>query len=237
MTRMSKWQDAGGVGLASRDDSRQSGLGEGDVRPVARAALREAVADPVALLVDELVLGEHGRVDVAVIAEAMHGVELKSDRDSLARLERQMSSYSSVFDFCTLVVTPRHLSGARERLWRGWGLAVLQPDPSGQLRYRQVRQARPNRRVQPGMLVQLLWRSEALAALEAAGAADGYRSKPRTDLWDRLCEVCPVEELKTTVRTALKERRGWRDGAPPRARAAKFRPEDVSSHFLARRIR
>ncbi|WP_420806281.1 sce7726 family protein [Sciscionella marina] len=216
-------------------------LRDGDVRRAVRASLsaqHQVVAEEtMPLLLDELVIGEHGRIDLALVTESTHGFELKSDHDSLTRLPRQMHTYSRIFDFCTLVVTPRHLAAARARLRRGWGLSVVEVTAGGEVRYSPIRSARPNRAVRAEELVQLLWRAEALAALEAVGAATGYRSKPRTDLWDRLCEVIALDELKTIVRTALRERRGWRDGTRRHASDAKLRPEDMSSRFLARRVR
>lgn len=211
---------------------------EGD--SIARAAVRASLGfapDGGPLVVDEFVIGEVGRIDIAVIDSDMHGYELKSDRDTLNRLPRQMEIYGQVFDYCTLVVAPCHLAEARTILRRGWGLAVIEDDGVGLTRVRKVRTAKPNRGVRAEVLVQLLWREEALAALETLNADMGFRSRPRTDIWDRLCEITELPELKQIVRVTLKERRGWRDGSSRFARGGRYRPEDMSSRFLARRVR
>lgn len=209
-------------------------LRETDVRQAARPALWHVATAPDAVLVDEMVLGEHGRVDVALIdAPAMHAVELKSDRDTLTRLPRQIACYSSVFDYCTLAVTARHVSAARAQVPPEWGLATFTPTPDGTVRYQPLRPAQPHGQVRAQRLVQLLWREETLSALAERGAARGVRSKPRTVLWQRLCQLVSLEELRTIVRTTLRHRQGWRDTPAPEPT---LRPERVSSRFLARRI-
>src|SRR5258706_11027427 len=53
----------------------------------------------------------HGaaRIDIAVVNGILHGFEIKSDRDTLSRLDVQMPAYNSVFDKVTLVVGRTHL--------------------------------------------------------------------------------------------------------------------------------
>ncbi|SHT89605.1 Uncharacterised protein [Mycobacteroides abscessus subsp. abscessus] len=215
---------------------RPSRGGDSTARAAVHASL-DLTSEGRPLVVDEFVIGEVGRIDIAVIGSSMHGYELKSDRDTLHRLPRQMEIYGQVFDYCTLVVAPRHLAEARTVLRQGWGLAVLVENPTGMTEVRKVRTAKPNKGVRADVLAQLLWRDEALAALNSLNADVGFRSKPRADLWNRLCEITDLPELKQIVRTALKERRGWRDGSSPFARGVKYRPEDMSSRFLARRVR
>lgn len=216
------------------------GGGDSRLRAAVSADLEFAAESPFEgerLIVNEFVIGEVGRIDIAVIDAGMHGYELKSARDTLTRLPRQMDIYGKVFDYCTLVVAPCHLAGARAVLRRGWGLSVLEEDSTGSARLRKVRTAKANRGVRADVLVQLLWRNEALAALESVGADLGLRSKPRTDMWNRLCEVTDLVELKRIVRTTLRERQGWRDGVPRRANDARYQPGAMSSDFLARRVR
>ena len=49
---------------------------------------------------------KHGtaRVDIAVVNGIMHGYEIKSDKDTLQRLPRQISTFNPIFDQLTLVV-------------------------------------------------------------------------------------------------------------------------------------
>ena len=101
------------------------------------------------------------------------------------------------------------------------------------MQYHQLRPARRHDQVRAQRLVQLLWREETLTALAARGAARGVRSKPRTVLWQRLCQLTTLDELRTLVRDTLRHRQSWRDTPAPEPT---LRPERVSSPFLARRI-
>lgn len=209
--------------------------------PVTEAEIRRFVrsreAESGARLVDEFVVGERGRIDLLSIDDYLRGFEIKSDLDTLYRLPRQMEVFGSVFDYCTLIVTPRHLSAAREKLIRGWGLAVVERASSDELVYKQIRKPKPNKGADPLVMASLLWRDEALHALDRLGAASGLRSRPRDVLWSRLVQVTNQDELREIVTSALTERRGWRDVSAQRGSAEPRQPAGGSSRFLARRLR
>lgn len=207
---------------------------EAEIRACVRA--READNSAEGRLIDEFVVGEQGRIDLVVIGASLRGYEIKSDLDSLYRLPRQMEVFEQVFDYCILVVTKRHLAAARAALAPGWGLAVVGRNDQGRLIYRDVRQARPSRRQNELALARLLWRDEALAALDALGHSKGLRSKPRDVLWAKLADVASLDELRTLVTSNLMARRGWRDDAVQRADDATSPRGGGSSRFLARRL-
>ncbi|WP_425459366.1 sce7726 family protein [Flexivirga caeni] len=239
-----------GIGERCRSDDHRMSMHRAECSPtsiilmiaVTEDEIRSVVHDTVAcddasrLVVDEFVIGERGRIDIAVIGDHLVGYELKSDRDTLTRLPRQMDVFGDVFDFCVLVVTTRHLSKARQILKRGWGLAVVDRTPDDGLSYQQVRQANQRRSVDTVALALLLWRDELLHALDALGQAGGYRGLTRNELAKHLADVTERDQLRSIVTTALTERQGWRvakepgegDGTCPRA--------GVSSRFLARRF-
>lgn len=191
--------------------------GDAEIRP----ALRSRVVEPMSVGENVAVIEELGicrgqvRVDLAVVNGRLDGYEIKSDRDSLRRLEGQVDLYSKVLDRATLVVGERHLAEAVDSLPAWWG--VLRVDPvSGPMRFEVVRQGDPNPGRDPRALAELLWLEEALALLEAHGAARGVRGKPRRVVWDRVCETCGIEEIGRTVRDRLRARATPR-AAPPLA--------------------
>ncbi|WP_205446878.1 sce7726 family protein [Candidatus Frankia alpina] len=167
-----------------------------------------AQIDPGTLVLDELDLCGLTRVDVAVVNGHLTGYEIKGSTDTLRRLPGQVTVYSQVLDFAELVVAENHYERALDLLPDWWGVRVA----SGvdQVRLDGVRPARMNAAVDPGALVQLLWRDEALSELAARGLARGFRSRPRWILWERLAAEVPLEELKTMVRARLKGRTDWR---------------------------
>ena len=75
---------------------------------------------------DSLVINEFGcagsRVDVAVINGRLHGYEIKSDCDTLLRLESQVPAFSAVFDRITIVVGSRHVDNLSGCVPPWWGV-------------------------------------------------------------------------------------------------------------------
>lgn len=199
--------------------------------------IADASSDAAPLVLDEFMVGETGRIDMVHVDAALVGYELKGDLDSLYRLPRQMEVYSGVFSLCTLVVSPKHLSRARDILRPGWGLAVVSRAPDDRLEYRQVRRAREMRSVKARALVTLLWRDEMLRALDVLGAADGVRSKSRDWLEERLIARTDLDQLSQIVVDAITARQGWRDVRAQRGHDVRFQRASVSSGFLARRLR
>lgn len=183
-----------------------------DVRRALHAKLAVDHAEELddTLIVDELGLCGEVRVDVAVVNGALSGFELKSAKDNLRRLPRQVNVYSQVLDFAVLVVAENHLAAAREIVKPWWGLTVAQSRRT-EVVLTEEREPRMNRSVDALSLAQLLWREEALEELTVRGADRGVRSKPRWAVWNRLTEVVDVDDLRIVVRNKLKARPSWRD--------------------------
>lgn len=166
--------------------------------------------DGESVVVDELGLCQGGaRVDIAVVNGALHGYEIKSERDTLERLPGQVEVYGRTLDTVDLVTSGSHLTRARAVIPPWWGIiqAVM---VGGEVRLRRVRKARRNPSPDPFSVAQLLWRDEVLAILEDLGIADGLRSKPRRTLWQALAGAVSREELNHLVRDRLKARGNWR---------------------------
>ena len=180
-----------------------------------RAALLQSLhcahaGDEDVALLEELGLcrGEV-RVDVTVVNGSLHGYEIKSDRDSLRRLARQVAVYSAVLDRATLVVGERHLHDAAELVPSWWEIVLATVAPAGivltPVRAGQFNQTRDGR-----ALVELLWLEDALALLAARDAVRGFRRKPRHVVWTRVCEVYNIGEIAAAVRDRLKTRKARR---------------------------
>src|SRR5688500_15372204 len=78
------------------------------------------------LVVDELGI-DHGkcRADIAVINGHMIGYEIKSEVDTLSRLNLQIEKYNSVFDHSYIILTNRHLADAMFMLPEWWGVILV----------------------------------------------------------------------------------------------------------------
>lgn len=148
------------------------------------------------------------RVDVAVINGELCGYELKSDRDTLARLPLQADIYSRVFDKMYLVVGERHAPKARRIIPRWWGVIVAK-SRHGTITLSDAREAKANPTLDPVLVAQLMWKEEALAVLERHNLAKGWRSKSADAIHRRLAASLSAVELSDAVRSTLKARVGW----------------------------
>ena len=161
-------------------------------------------------VVEELGIYGEVRVDVAVLADEMIGYELKSARDTLKRLPKQVEWYSRVLDHAHIVVADNHLSEALTIIPAWWGCTVATTLKDGTVVLQDERAAQQNPCIDSQTLALLLWRSEVLAALEERGLDRGYRSKARGEMTRRLAEALTLTELRDLVRETLKTREGWR---------------------------
>ena len=182
-------------------------LGDAEVRPALRSLLRsEHAGEEDSVFIEELGLcGGQVRIDLAVVNGRLHGYEIKSDRDTLERLDRQLEIYNRVLDRATLVVGERHLDQAKASLPGWWGLLRIEASPAGP-RFTTIRRGRRNPQRNARTLAELLWRDEALAFLDRRDGARGVKCKPRYAVWDRLCEHFNLEEIAAEVRRCLKAR-------------------------------
>ncbi len=186
---------------------RGQAVGEPEVRAALRGYLRgSGPASLETLLLDEVGLCQgRTRIDLLAVSGVLHGYEIKSERDRLDRLGSQAATYGRVLDRVTLVACERHFESAL-RLVPGWWGALLVRGGSGSVSLEPVRPAAENPGQDPRALVELLWRAEALELLASRGAADGLGREPRSAVWDRVCEIVDVTEIRAAVRKRLRER-------------------------------
>ena len=176
-----------------------------DIRSALRSRLvNQHASSPDTVIIDETGLcGGKARVDVMVVNNALHGYEIKSDRDSLRRLCNQIDFYGKVLDRATLVVGKRNLRKALEMVPAWWSIIEVQTCTEN-LHFSVIRRGHDNPRRDPRSLVELLWLDVAITLLEERGTARGVRGKPRRVVWDRICQQCSEEEIAKTVRNHLK---------------------------------
>lgn len=181
-----------------------------DVRLAVRSRLRREHQDDM----DTRVVEEMGiwngavRVDLAVINGEFVGYEIKSARDTLARLPNQASLYNGVFDRVNLVAAEKHLDHAIGEMPEWWGMICARSDGGG-VRLEVLRLAGTNPAIEPLQVARLLWRDEALAILDRCDAARGVRSGTREKIAARLAETLSLDELRRQVRQCLKVRGSW----------------------------
>jgi hypothetical protein len=177
-----------------------------DIRQALRRRLQAEF--PAALVLDELAM-KHGdfRVDLAVIAECLHGYEIKSDADTLKRLPDQAKQFSLVFHRMTLVVGPVHLAEALMIVPKWWGVTLAVRDGLGGADLTAIRESGENPKPNYRWVVRLLWRDELTAMLKAHGVR-GYSKLKYWQVANRCLEVFTPEELTEGVTRLLRVRKG-----------------------------
>jgi hypothetical protein len=185
-----------------------------DIRRALRLEMARRHSQDGTLIVEELGLCQGtARVDVAAVNGSVHGYEIKSEQDTLVRLPGQSTIYNQALEFVTIVTAEAHSLKIAELVPPWWGIWIAVQDGCG-IRLEEVRQPQRNPEISPFAQAQLLWRREALQALESRGLAVGLKHKPRKQLWHRLASELTVEELGAVVRESLKKRADWRVAVP-----------------------
>lgn len=102
-------------------------FGDGDIRAplVAWIASQHPMDGSTGILHELEMSRPSGRIDLAVVNGELAGFEIKSDKDTFARLSRQAKAYSAFFDKVTLVTTETHIERAKNIIPRWWGLILF----------------------------------------------------------------------------------------------------------------
>jgi hypothetical protein len=178
-----------------------------DIRNVLMAELNRKFCDPI----HDLILQEFGckgaRIDVAVVNGSLHGFEIKSDSDSLERLDKQVAQYSRIFDFITLVCGKRLFSSASKIIPEWWGLQLAQ-SKNEIVTLTKIRQSRRNPSQDKVALARMLWKDEALSCLRRNGYKGVTAKNSAEEVWNEAANRLGLRALAGEVRLAIKARGG-----------------------------
>jgi hypothetical protein len=187
---------------------------------------------PEAVFVEEFALyGGAIRADFVSLNGVSHGYEIKSDRDTLFRLPRQVSAYNAVFERATLISAERHISSARSIIPKWWGIIRVTWRESLTLTLERIRESRSNPSPDGEAIASLLWRPEALQLLTSLGLDGGVRSKSMHCLIERLALSVDRRKLSNCVREIIRARGDWRSAARLRQCDDTFQPLSNRWHF------
>ena len=180
-----------------------------------RKKLGRLHAAPDTLVIDELGL-KHGkcRADIAVINGHLIGYEIKSDGDTLRRLDEQVATYNAVFDFATVIIARRHLQNVKTLIPGWWGITTAVKGQRGAIHFETVRRTTRNPSPDDFAVAQLLWRCEAEEELLKRGVSGRFLRQKRSVLYRELVEILAPRELRNTIRQRLKSRTDWRCPGP-----------------------
>ncbi len=188
--------------------------------------LAEEVAGSTCAFIEEFwVPASNERVDLSAVGEELWAFEIKSPRDSLKRLPRQIEAFSRLFDRCTAVLATKHLDNGTQMLPPWWGVIDAGENVGDVLGWRRPPKANPE--VDLALLVRLLWRDEAAGALAELGIVAPERLG-RQAMWRLLLKEAEPSILRQCIRTTLRAR-DHRSARIPTRRALTARANSIAA--------
>jgi hypothetical protein len=180
------------------------GGSEQEIRRALKRAFVDADSPTYWPVIDEFwVPVRNVRADVVLIDGQLHAYEIKSCRDTLKRLPRQIEAYSTIFDTCTVVLAEKHYDQGVKILPSWWGVKVAQQGSVSELV--SARAALRNETVSSEAIVRLLWRQEVQSVLEFSGGSI-YPQMGRAAMWRELLHLVSADQLRTIVAQTLRIR-------------------------------
>lgn len=180
-----------------------------------RVAFHEKVLKKAQDCQDTIVVDELGlmngaiRADIAVLNGKMIGYEIKTDNDTLARLNAQMIAYNEVFDKVWIITGNRHLDKIIETVPEWWGIYLIFEMKNGSYGFKAFRRAKKNKGKNCYSIARLLWKDEVRNIL-ADNEPVLKTNITRHELYNILSTHYSANKLSKIALKYLKSREGWR---------------------------
>ena len=155
-------------------------------------------------IIEEKTMGK-SRADVIMVLEnEVVGIEIKSDADTYARLDRQVKDYDRYFDRNIVVVGSRHAHHISEHVPEWWGIISVE-EIDGLCDFYIVREPTANPKCKLLHKTKLLWRPE-IAHIQELNKLPAYRQKSNDFVRKKILEKVPEETLHHQISDELFER-------------------------------
>ena len=155
-------------------------------------------------ILEEQVMGQSRADMVMVVHDALYGIEIKSDADSYARLDRQVKDYNLYYDYDLVVVGTRHAAHIKEHVPEWWGIITVE-QVGDQVDFYMLREPQSNPQMDWNCKIEILWRPE-LAHIQELNAMHAYKQKSKRFVADKIVETVPKETLAVQLSEELFER-------------------------------
>lgn len=142
---------------------------------------------------------------VMITPTLLYGIEIKSDADTYARLEKQVKYYNWYYDRNIIVVGSSHATHVAEHVPEWWGIVSVEQKADGGQDFYVLREATENPRVKDKRKIQILWRPELCRLLEK-NHLPKYKEKSKQFVQEKLLEKVPGEVLWPQAYEELFER-------------------------------
>lgn len=155
-------------------------------------------------IIEEKKMGR-SRADVVMVTpEAVYGIEIKSDADSYARLERQIRDYDQYYDRNYVVVGTTHAYHISEHVPKWWGIITVELENEHPDFY-VFRKPERNPRLNWEKKMSMIWRPE-LAHIQELNNMPKYKEKSKKFVIGKILEKVPEETLQLQVCEELFQR-------------------------------
>lgn len=155
-------------------------------------------------MLEEQVMGQSRADIVMVVPKALYGIEIKSDADTYARLERQIKDYNRYYDYNIVVVGTSHAAHIREHVPEWWGIITVEQDGE-KTDFYLMREAGQNPKMDWNRKIEILWRPE-LAHIQELNQMYAYKQKSKRFVAEKIVETVPAEVLAEQLSDELFER-------------------------------
>jgi len=191
-----------------------------------RNVLEQAHAESQTLVLDEFSLQNGGcRADIAVLNGKMIGYEIKTDRDTLTRLEAQVIAYSEVFDNAYIIVGEKYLKKVKQVIPDWWGIFLIVTAGENIYSFKQIKKSKKNVNKNKLGILQLLWKDEIIKILDSYAGISAPHRATKKELYQLVLTRLSDKTLSKLALQFLKSREGWRIGRKgPYENAGCFQP-------------
>lgn len=155
-------------------------------------------------MIEEKQMGRSRADIVMVLPGELAGIEIKSDADTYARLERQVKDYDRFFDRNYVVAGSTHAMHIEEHVPEYWGIISVEWLDE-RVDFYMIREAHRNPKMEMKQKIRILWRLELVHIQEICGMAR-YEGKSKDFVRNKIVERLPAEILNGLISEELFER-------------------------------
>lgn len=155
-------------------------------------------------IIEEKQMGKSRADIMMVLQKALVGIEIKSDADTYARLERQIKDYNRFFDYNYVVVGSKHAKHIKEHVPEWWGIISVELIEET-VDFYVIREGTINKKCNRKKKLGLLWRPE-LAHIQEINGMPKYKEKSKAFVIDKILTKIPEELLSEQISQELFER-------------------------------
>ena len=155
-------------------------------------------------IIEEKQMGKSRADIMMVLQKALVGIEIKSDADTYARLERQIKDYNRFSDYNYVVVGSKPAKHIKEHVPEWWGIISVELIEET-VDFYVIREATINKKCNRKKKLGLLWRPE-LAHIQEINGMPKYKEKSKAFVIDKILTKIPEELLSEQISQELFER-------------------------------